>query len=100
MGRQVGVEHRAEGQAIIPAAAEVCDINVLKIKATIPVNFDSTQRNIYNPGQKSMENQFLGLTRPDRIQHLSQAMNVTPSQAALQAFTIPFNNKLSTYRAI
>lgn len=48
MGRQVGVEHRAEGQAIIPAAAEVCDINVLKIKVTS--DFDSTQRNIFNPG--------------------------------------------------
>lgn len=28
--RQVGVQHSAEGQAVIPAAAEVCDVNVLK----------------------------------------------------------------------
>lgn len=28
--RQVGVEHSAESQAVIPAAAEVGDINVLK----------------------------------------------------------------------
>lgn len=47
-----------------------------------------------------MENRFLGLTRADRIQHPSQAMNVTASQGALQAFIIPFNNKFSAHRAI
>lgn len=33
--RQVGVEHRAEGQTVIPAAAKVCDINVLKNKGFV-----------------------------------------------------------------
>lgn len=30
VSRQVGVQHSAEGQAVIPAAAEVGDVNVLK----------------------------------------------------------------------
>jgi len=46
--RQVGVEHSTEGQAIVPAAAEVGDINVLKDTARIHFYFDSTPRNIYN----------------------------------------------------
>lgn len=29
MCRQVGVEHSAESQSIVPAAAEVCNVNVL-----------------------------------------------------------------------
>lgn len=32
--RQVGVQHGAEGQAVIPAAAEVGDVNVLRNKFT------------------------------------------------------------------
>lgn len=32
--RQVGVQHGAEGQAVVPAAAEVCDINILQNKTT------------------------------------------------------------------
>lgn len=32
VSRQVGVQHSAEGQAVVPAAAEVGDVNVLKKK--------------------------------------------------------------------
>lgn len=35
VGRQVGMKKSAEGQAITPAAAEICDINVLWGKSGI-----------------------------------------------------------------
>ncbi len=92
---QVGVEHSAEGQAVVPAAAEVCDVNVLKNKATIRLNFDLTRQNIYSPWQKSMENQFRVLSELRGCSILPQLMNVTASHCALQAPNMAFNNIMS-----
>lgn len=44
VSRQVGVQHRAEGQAVIPAAAEVCDVNVLKKKIASKIKKEGARR--------------------------------------------------------
>lgn len=70
---QVGVEHGAEGQAIVPAAAEVGNINVLLKNNTkvIHLNFDYTRQNIYNPDHKSIGSYFLGKVSNKTVQHSS-----------------------------
>lgn len=42
--RQVGVQHSAKGQAIIPAATEVCDINVLREE--LEINYNVLRRRV------------------------------------------------------
>ena len=64
--RQVRVEHGTEGQAVVPAAAEVGDINVLKSTVTIQLHFDFIRQNIYS--FKSIETKFLLLIRTKREQ--------------------------------
>lgn len=100
MRRQVGVEHSAEGQAVVPAAAEVCDINVLENKVTIRLNFDLTRQNIYSPGQNRWKTNFRALSELRGCNILSQLMNVTASHCALQARSIAFNNIMVTINSV
>lgn len=54
--RQVGVKHGAEGQAVVPAAAEVRYIDVLRNTAKTHSHWDLTRQDIYSRPQQSMEN--------------------------------------------
>lgn len=50
--RQISVEQSAEGQSIIPAAAEVCDVDVLKDTQMIHLNSDPSGQSVYIPWQR------------------------------------------------